>query len=135
MRLGTKILLLMLLITVGMSATLAWIVTLNVTRYESQRANDRILLAIDRYVSQIDGRHQQIVRIVQALLEAPAPRSLLQATDDSHDPAAIEQLKQEVLGRTMQTELESPEGNPAFHVLVNAAGEVLITVAPGDAGL
>jgi serine phosphatase RsbU (regulator of sigma subunit) len=135
MRLGTKILLLMLLITVGTSATLAWIVTLNVTRYETRRADEKIGQTIERYVTQLGDRHRQIDRIVRALLEAPAPRSQLQAADESGDPAAREQLKQEVLGRTVQTELESPEGSPAFHVLVNLAGEVLLAAAPGDAPL
>src|SRR5207237_1767932 len=51
---------------------------------------------------------------------------------ESRDPAAREQLKQEVLGRTVQTELGSPEGAQAFHVLVNQAGEVLLAVSPGD---
>src|SRR5947209_19845984 len=126
MRLGTKILLLMLLITIGTSATLAWIVTLNVTRYETRHADEKITQAIDRYVTQLADRHRQIDRIVRALLEAPAPRSQLQAADESGDPAAREQLKQEVLGRTVQTELESPDGNPSFNVLVNLAGVVLL---------
>jgi len=132
MRLGTKILLMMLLITVGTSATLAWIVTLNVTRYETRRADERITAAIERYVSQLEDRHRQVDRIVRALLEAPATRSQLQAADESQDPAAREQLRQEILGRTVQTELDSPEGAPAFHVLVNQAGEVLLVSAQQD---
>src|SRR6266550_3961619 len=135
MSLGTKILLLMLLITIGTSATLAWIVTLNVTRYETHRADERISTAIARYVSQLEDRHRQVVRIVRALLEAPATRSQLQAADESGDPSAREQLKQEILGRTVQTELESPDGVPAFHVLVNQAGEVLLAAAMGDTAL
>src|SRR5688500_8179066 len=131
MKLGTKILLAMLIITVGTSAMLSWIVTLNVTRYETRRADERISMAINRYVAQLEGRHLQIVKIVRALLEAPATRSQLQAADESGDPSAREQLKQEILGRTVQTELESPEGAPAFHVLVNQAGEVLLASAMG----
>jgi serine phosphatase RsbU (regulator of sigma subunit) len=135
MTLGTKILLLMLLITVGTSATLAWIVTMNVTFYETRRADERISTAIGRYVSQLEDRHRQVAKIVRALLEAPATRSQLQAADESGDPSAREQLKQEILGRTVQTELESPEGAPAFHVLVNQAGEVLLAAAMGDVEL
>src|SRR5882757_9197729 len=85
MSLGTKILLLMLLITIGTSAALAWIVTFNVTRYETRRADERISIAISRYVSQLEDRHRQIAKIVRALLEAPAPRSQLQAADESQD--------------------------------------------------
>src|SRR3954471_21971689 len=132
MKLGTRILLLMLLITVGTAAALAWVVTLNVTRYETRRADERISQAIGQYVTRLEDRHHQVDRIVRALLEAPAPRSQLQAADEAQDPAAREQLRQEVLGRTLQTELESPEGSPTFHVVVNLAGEVLTVVAPGE---
>src|SRR2546421_8749676 len=104
MRIGTKILLLMLLITIGSSAVVSWIVTLNVTRYETERANDEISLAIARYVRHLDDQYQQVNRVVRALLEAPAQRSLLQTASDNSDPAAREQLKQEVLGNDVQTE-------------------------------
>jgi serine phosphatase RsbU (regulator of sigma subunit) len=130
-RLGTKILLLTLLITIGTSATLAWIVTLNVTRYETRRADENISQTIGQYVSGLEERHRQIEKVVRALLEAPAARSQLQAADEAADPSALEQLKQEVFGRTVQTELDSPAGSPAFHVLINLAGDLILTVAPG----
>ncbi|MBC8107021.1 MAG: SpoIIE family protein phosphatase [Anaerolineae bacterium] len=133
MRLGTKILLLMLLITIGTSAVLAWLVTFNVTRYETRRANEKISQAIGRYMSHLEDRHRQVERITRALLEAPAPRSQLQAADESNDPAAREQLKQEILGRTAQIELTTrEEGAPAFHVLVNPAHQAFVTVAHED---
>jgi serine phosphatase RsbU (regulator of sigma subunit) len=126
MRIGTKILLLMLLITIGTSAVVSWTVTLSVTDYETDRANDQISLAIARYQGHLDEQYQLVSRIVRALLEAPAQRSLLQAASDGSDPAAIEQLKLEVLGRDVQTELKSADGAPAFHVLVNLAQEVVL---------
>ena len=135
MRIGTKILLLMLLITVGACATVSWIVTLNVTSYETERANDQILLAIGNYIRHLNERHAQIIRIVQALLEAPAQRSLLQAADDSTDTASREQLRQEVFGRDVQTELASQDGEPQFHVLLNQANELLLTSAAHDPAL
>ena len=46
MRIGTRILLLMLLITIGSSVIVSWIVTLNITSYETERANDQISLAV-----------------------------------------------------------------------------------------
>ena len=54
MRIGTKILLLMLLITIGSSAIVSWIVTWNVTTYETARANDQISMAIARYARHLD---------------------------------------------------------------------------------
>jgi serine phosphatase RsbU (regulator of sigma subunit) len=134
MRLGTKILLLMLVITIGSSAIVAWIVSRTLTNYETDRANDQISRAITRYLRHLDERHEQISRVVRAMLEAPAQRSLLQAADDPADKVAREQLKQEVFGRDVQTELQSGEGTPAFHVLANAANELLL-VSAGDAKL
>ncbi|HEX4797387.1 MAG TPA: PP2C family protein-serine/threonine phosphatase [Humisphaera sp.] len=134
MRISTKILLLMLLITLGLSASVSSIVTLNVTHYETDRADAQISAAIQSYRSRLNERHDQITRIVQALLEAPAQRSLLQAADDA-DPPSLEQLKQEVFGRNIQTELQSRDGNPAFHVLLNAASlsnEPLVATAIAD---
>src|SRR5438132_232272 len=106
MRIGTKILLLMLLITIGTSAVVSWTVTLSVTSYETDRANDQIALAINRYVRHLNEQHLLVSRIVRALLEAPAQRSLLQAAGEGSDLAAKEQLKQEVLGHDVQTELK-----------------------------
>lgn len=135
MRIGTKILLLMLLITIGSSAIVSWIVTLNVTSYETERANNQITAAINSYLRRLNERHEQIIRIVQALLEAPEQRSLLQAADDSNDTASREQLRQEVFGRNVQTELQTRDGVPAFHVLLNQAGETLVATALADKSL
>src|SRR3954466_12182223 len=88
MRLGTRILLLMLLITVGTSATLAAVVTFNFTRFETRRADEEISRAIGGYLAPLEDRHRQMQKIVRALLEAPAARSQLQAADESGDPAA-----------------------------------------------
>src|SRR5580765_5377378 len=101
MRISTKILLLMLLITLGLAATVSLIVTLTVTHYETDRADVPISAAIQSYRSRLAERHDQIIRIVQALLEAPAQRSLLQAADESSDADSREQLKQEVFGRNI----------------------------------
>jgi serine phosphatase RsbU (regulator of sigma subunit) len=132
MRIGTKILLLMLAITVGTSAAVAWIVTISVTRYETDRANDQISLAIAGYVRHLDDHYQQVNRIVRAMLEAQFPRSLVQASDDPAGASARAQLKLEVLGHDVQAELASPEVSPAFHVLANQANEVLVVAAPDD---
>jgi serine phosphatase RsbU (regulator of sigma subunit) len=138
MRIGTRILLLMLLITIGSSAIVSWIVTLNVTRYETDRANDQISLAIGRYVHQLDEHAQQINHVVQVMLGDPALRSLLEAADNTGDAAkgAREQLKQEVFGKDVQTELATLDGTPVFHVLINLSHEIVVVSLPtGDADL
>jgi serine phosphatase RsbU (regulator of sigma subunit) len=134
MRIGTKILLLMLLITAGSSAVISWIVTLQVTHYETNRVNGQISQAIERYVRQLDDRAQQTGRIVGAMLEAPELRSLLQLADDPSGEAVRNNLKQFVFGRDVQRQLEAPQ-SPAFHVLLNPADEVLVASAAGDAKL
>src|SRR4029450_12018038 len=102
MRLGTRILLLMLLSTVGTSATLAWVVTYNFTQYETRRADEEIDRAIAGYVAHLEDRQRQIQKVVRALLEAPAARSQIQAADEAGDPAARGQVKQEVFGPRVQ---------------------------------
>src|SRR5256885_2003251 len=88
MRLGTRILLLMLLITIGTSATLAWVVSLNFTRYETRRADEEIGRAIGSYLSRLDDRQRQGHKIVRALLEAPAARSQPQGAGEGGGAAA-----------------------------------------------
>ncbi len=136
MRIGTRVLLLTLLITIGSSAIVSWIVTLNVTRYETDRANDQISLAIGRYVHQLEEHSQQINHVVQVMLGDPNLRSLLQAADDTGDQAkaAREQLKQEVFGRDVQTELASLDGKPVFHVLINLSHDIVFVSLPEEAG-
>src|SRR3984957_12587923 len=129
MRLGTKILLLMLAITIGSSAIVTWIVTLRITKYESDNANDQISLAINRYLRQLDVHYQQINYVVQALLGDSEPRSLLQAADLG-DAAARAQLGEEVFGHNVQAELQSQGATPAFHVLTNLAHEVVLVSVP-----
>ena len=106
--------------------------TLQVTRYETERVNGQISQAIDRYVRQLESRQQQISRIVRALLEAPELRSLLQAADDPSGEATRNNLKQIVFGRDVQTVLEARESCPAFHLLLNPAHDVLVATAATD---
>lgn len=134
MRIGTKILLLMLLITIGSSAIVSWIVELSVTRYETSRANDQISLAIRRYLQELGDHYQQINHVVQVMLGDPALRSLLAATDEPGDAAnaARAQLSQEVFGHDVQLEVQAIDGKPVFHVLTNLAHDVLFVALPHD---
>ena len=136
MRLGTKILLLMLLITVGSSAIVTWLVTMRVTKYETQRANDQISVAIERYLKQLDEHYRLVKLAVQDILEEQEPRSFLQAADDPAGTAARAQLREEIIGSSVEAELEGLGDHPAFHVLVNLAHDVLLVRSTsGDAGL
>jgi serine phosphatase RsbU (regulator of sigma subunit) len=132
MGIGTKILVLMLLMTIGSSGLVAWIVTLSVTHYETDRQDHQISLAIGRYVRQLDEHCQEISHLVQVLMGDPTMRSLLEAADDPGNESARQQLKQEVFGRDMQRELASPRGTPSFHVLIDLAGEVVMVSTPTE---
>ena len=133
MRIGLKILLLMLLITVGSLAVVSWIITLTVTNYETTRADDQITLAIGRYGRELDEHCRQINHLVQAMLGDPTLRSLLEAADDAGDASAREQLKEEVFGHDVQRELASVDEAPVFHVLINLSHEVLLVSVPSEA--
>src|SRR5215472_13327907 len=88
MRLGTKILLQILAITLGSSGIITWLVTIRITKYETRRANDQISLAIDRYLKQLDHQYQVVNLGVHAILDVPAGRSYLQRADDPGGTAA-----------------------------------------------
>jgi len=131
MRIGTKILLLMLLITTGSSAVISWIVTLQVTRYETDRVNKQISQAIERYLRRVQGLAQNSTTIVSVMLGDSTPRSFLQSADDPSDETARNNLKFKFAG-DVQGELEKSGFSPSFHVLLNPANEVLITTAARD---
>ena len=86
MRLGTKILLMMLLITVGTSAALAWIVTLNVRAYETRRANDKVTEAIAR----------EICSWARSVSYAVSVRETIQVTIDD-EPTVISSIIRRIL--------------------------------------
>ncbi len=129
MRLGTKILLMMLLITIGSSAAVSWLVTLAVTRYETDRVNDQISLAIARYLRDLDRRSSEINGVVQTTMEDPQLKSFL-GNIDLGDATARSQLKEEIFPHTVGGELKSLGVNAAFHVLFNAARERLLVSVP-----
>ena len=69
MRLGTKILLLTLAATVGLSGTVIWLVTRDVTAREIDRARHTIKWAVSGYFQCVEERHQRDARLAHLLLE------------------------------------------------------------------
>lgn len=137
MKLATRVLLLILVVTLGTSALLTWLVTLSLTRHETSRAHAAISEAIAMYQARLDDRHGQIMRHAQLVFEAPAQRSLLTVADDPSNPEArhlaVENLRQEVLGSTVARTLADQGVAVRFHALSNALDEVLFVAAPGAA--
>src|SRR5687768_989792 len=148
MRLGTKILILTLAITAGLSGLIVWVVTRDLTSHETQRAQSDIRRAVSDYFERIESLHAEDFRLVTLLMEDPQNSAQLEALD-AGDEQAREQLKllfedvlQTVLsgGRPGETAGAPTTGpatggavTPSFHVLLNSDGEPLLTFAPGEA--
>ena len=130
MKLSTKVLLLVLGVTLGTSALVIWVVTLNATRFESHRAAAAINAAIQRYLVRIGERHRQIDRSVRGVIESPEIRSLFQRAD-AGDADGLSTLRQSVFGDQVLLQLVNEHRvRPSFHALVNLAGETLFAAAP-----
>ena len=132
MRFATKILLLTLAITIGLSALIVWVVSESITRAETERARATIRRAIDEYDRRREERAAYTSTYVHLLLEDPQNRAYLQELDAAGDAApatAVTQLRDEIFGRVLQQEL-SRDAAPALHVLVNRKGAVALVASP-----
>jgi class 3 adenylate cyclase len=133
MRFATKILLLTLAMTVGLSGIVVWVVTTRITTTETQRARVMIRRASEEYAENIELRQRYATRIVHLLLEEPQTRALLQRVNEEAGPppeATLLQLRDEIFGSIVQTELARSDLPPAFHVLVNSRGGLSVISAP-----
>src|SRR6267378_1695988 len=102
MRLGTKILLLTLAATVGLSGTVIWLVTRDVTARETDRARRTIKWAVSGYFASVDERLIRDARLVNLLMHETPNRAQLSrleegAADDK--PFAQRQLADEICGK------------------------------------
>jgi class 3 adenylate cyclase/HAMP domain-containing protein len=139
MRLGNKVLTVTLSVTLSLSGSVVWVVSHNVTARETRRAQDDIQSAVAQYFDQIDSLHRErISAFVRLLMEGPQYRALLEQIefgDDRQKTFAIAQLREEVFGRMVQQEVQVHQIAPAFHVLINDRGDVLLTSAGDDDAL
>ena len=140
MSLGTKILLLILALTLGLSGAVIWLVTASVTAHETERARAAIGQTVRFFVDNIRVRHRQIQREVRLVMEEPNHRALLEQVGSSRDDAeahryVLAQLRDEIFGRTVQTILTADGVEPAFHVLLDDFGDLLLTTAGDDPAL
>src|SRR5712672_2830935 len=132
MRLGTKILLLTLAATVGLSGTVIWLVTRDVTAREIDRARHTIKWAVSGYFQSVEERHQRDARLAHLLLEDQNVRpQILNLEEEDADTRrfAQGQLADEIFPRTVQGELTQGDLSPAFHVLLNARGTLRFATA------
>src|SRR5215204_4183713 len=135
MRLGTKILLLTLAATVGLSGTVIWLVTRDVTAREVDRARRTIKSAVSGYFASVDERHQRDAALVTLIMGDAYPRlqlDLIEAADAKSREAPEAQLADVIFGKHIQGELTYADISPAFHVLLNSRGELRVASAPDN---
>jgi HAMP domain-containing protein len=135
MRFGTKILLFTLAITLSLSGVVVIAVTVTITRAETARAKQSIDATIEQYDQRLDARAIKIQSDVEKIAGEPDRRAYLNELQESGENVPVEtktHLHDELLGRVLQTELTDPQDprvTPAFHVLVDARGRVLLAKA------
>src|SRR5690348_5578685 len=139
MRLGTKILLVTLAITLGLAGLIIWVVTRDLTDHETQRARADIARAVSDYFQQIDALHDEAEGYVRVLMEDPQNSAQLEALSND-EPSAREHFKllfgevlQSYLSRTRPGETTRPSNLPtrgrrppfAFNVMLDFEGKTL----------
>ncbi len=92
MRLGTKILILTLAITLALAGLIVWVVTRDLTAHETDRAQSDIRRAVSDYFERIESLHAEDFRLVTLLMEDPQNGAQLEALD-AGDELAREHFK------------------------------------------
>src|SRR5438874_2311656 len=131
MRLGTKVLVITLATTLGLSGAVLWVVTSRVTQREQVRAAQDIRRAIAGYRQRLELQRQHIDGFVRQVMEEPVNRAQLDRLENEPDESkrvlAATQLREEIFGKTVARAVQIGQIAPAFHVLVNEAGEAMLT--------
>jgi serine phosphatase RsbU (regulator of sigma subunit) len=131
MKLSSRILLLVLGVALTTSALVIWVLNVNITRRETDRAHASISAAIDRYVDRVAARHERIDFTLRALLADPNTRSYFQGADEGAADA-INHLRDGIFQSDVRLQLKDQGLVPDFHVLINLSGQVLLTAATHD---
>ena len=106
MRLGTKILLLTLAATVGLSGTVIWVVSHDVTAHEVARARRTIKWAVSGYFQSVEERHQRDTRLAHLVIEDSNTRPRVLSLEDGDAqtlPFAQTQLVDEIFNKLLQS--------------------------------
>jgi class 3 adenylate cyclase len=149
MRLGTKILLVTLAITLGLAGLIIWVVTRDLTDHETQRARADIRRAVSGYFQQIDALHDEAEGYVRVLMEDPQNSAQLESLSNDEDSARehfkllFGEVLQSYLSRTRPGDATRPTVQSArgrrppfaFNVMLDFEGKTLLTFAPADARL
>jgi len=140
MRLGHKVLVLTLGITLVLSGAIVWLVTAQVTALETRRARAAIDRSIAEYSRSLELNHARIEAAARERFEETQVRALFERVDF----AESEEQRRLALGQFTGYFFTDPnevarynfeDFPPAFFLMINEAGEVLATVATGDSAL
>ncbi|MGB7157536.1 MAG: SpoIIE family protein phosphatase [Tepidisphaeraceae bacterium] len=132
MKLSTRVLLLVLGVALTTSALVIWVINVNLTRHETARANAAISSAIQRYLSRVSDRHEQIKQLLQTTLEDQQTRSYFQGADEG-DEKSIRRLRDEVFEGDVKRQMaDDLHLRAAFHVLVDLTARPLFIKAPNE---
>jgi class 3 adenylate cyclase len=134
MRLGTKILLLTLAITLVLAGVIVWVVTRDLTAHETARAQRDIGRAVSDYFERIASLHaREVFPQIKLIMEEPGNIGQLEAVNDG-DESAKEQFRSYVFPEVVQKVLREGgiAAEPAFHVLLRFDGSPLLAFAPDD---
>ncbi len=159
MRLGTKILLLTLAITLCLAGIIVWVVTRDLTAHETERAQADIGRAVSDYFERIESHHTRTVYpITRTLVEDPQNRAQLEVSTTATTPrgnisscCSLRSSRRKSRGKrpadvataATTTSTANPTTAPAkahvpdpvFHVVLNFEGKSLLTFAPNDPAL
>src|SRR4051812_11022501 len=87
MRLGTKILILTLAITLALAGIIVWVVSRDITDDLTERAHADIRRAVTNYFAQIDSLHRDKAGKLKVLMDDPQNRAQLEAVGDDNAEA------------------------------------------------
>ncbi len=138
MKLWAKILGQTLGLTAGLAGAVALSVRADLTKHETARARRDIAAEVNSTVEMLRREQAEVERLVGLLMGEPQNRAILEAiaaVDDEAREFALSQLRDEVFGRVVQTELTRGRMAPSFHILLDDRGRFLMASAPGAQAL
>lgn len=137
MRLGTRILILTLAITLGLAGIVIWVVTRDLTQHETERARSDIGRAVSDYFERIQALHErEVAPMIKVLMEEPASRAQLEALDQGSE-SAQEQFRSYIFVEVVQKTLSDNRPGaapmePAFHVILDYQGDPILSFSGED---
>src|ERR1051325_7510313 len=133
MRLGTKILLLILAVTLGLSGLVIGLITRDIPQSERQGALSQIKREVRAYEDNLRNLHHLDTSIINIFMSDPQYRAQLYRLQEAGDAGVRAQFEDQIFGQDIQrTETEGSGIAPVFHAFLSEGGKVLFAATPGD---